>query len=284
MVFSARHRKGRRALFGVVTAVASLLASTSIISAGVRVERDVVYGYPDGQAAHLDLFRPTGRRGLRPAIVLLHSGGFCCGDKSELSSEGRRLAHLGYVAASVEYRLAPPAVFPATIRDVQSSVKWIRRHAHGLRVDTRRIGAFGDSAGGNLAALLATIGHGRQTVGSRVRVAVSYSGPMDLLRQSATSATPEYYLGCSPSQCPSRYAYASPMHHVDRTDAPLLLVNSRHELMPLDQATRMVRRMRQRHEPHRLIVLDGGRHALQYEGDVWSRTVSFLGRYLHPER
>jgi dipeptidyl aminopeptidase/acylaminoacyl peptidase len=110
---------------------------------------------------------------------------------------------------------------------------------------------------------------------------------MDLPALAATTSspdsdTPAYYLGCAPSQCRGRFAYASPIHHVDSTDPPMLLVNSDREEMPLSQATRMAGRLHWRHVPHRIILLRGSRHALQYERDVWSRTVAFLGRSLRP--
>jgi dipeptidyl aminopeptidase/acylaminoacyl peptidase len=70
------------------------------------------------------------------------------------------------------------------------------------------------------------------------------------------------------------------MHHVDRSDPPLLVVNSRHEQMTLTEATRMAVRMRRRHQRHELIVLPGNRHALEYEADVRARTLAFLERAL----
>ncbi|MGI8579433.1 MAG: alpha/beta hydrolase [Solirubrobacteraceae bacterium] len=270
----------------LAVSIAAIVLAGAIcaVAFAARVDRDVAYKRTSAGSLRLDVYRPAGFHGPRPAVLLFHGGGWNSGDKAELADEGRRLARLGYVALSVNYRLEPPAPFPATILDALSAVRWVRRHAHGLNVDPTRLGALGSSAGGNLAALLATMGQGSWRHGNRLRVAVSYSGVMDLSYRSRSSATPAYYLGCSPQQCPSRYAYASPMHHVDRSDPPLLVVNSRNEQMTLTEATRMTARMRRRHQRHELIVLPGSRHALEYEADVRSRTFAFLRRALRPEK
>jgi acetyl esterase/lipase len=252
------------------------------VALAAQTQRDVVYKRVPSGALRLDVYRPTGFHARRPAVLLFHGGGWNSGDKREMGVVGRVLARRGFVALSVNYRLEPPAPYPATINDALSAVRWVRRHAHGLNVDPSRVGALGSSAGGNLAALLATLGHGSWKHGTRLRVAVSYSGVMDLSYRSRSSSTPAYYLGCSPRRCPRRYAYASPMHHVDRSDPPLLLVNSRHEQMTVTEATRMTARMRRRHQRHELILLAGGRHALEYEYDVRAPTLRFLRRALRP--
>lgn len=269
-----------------ITTVLVVLAGSicAVALAGARVDRDVAYKQASAGTLRMDVYRPTGFHGRRPAVLLFHGGGWNSGDKTEMAGEGRRLADLGFVALSVNYRLQPPAPYPATINDALDAVRWVRRHAPGLNVDPTRVGALGSSAGGNLAALLATVGRGSWKHGTRLRVAVSYSGVMDLSYRSRSSATPAYYLGCTPRECPERYAYASPMHHVDRSDPPLLVVNSRSEQMTLTEATRMAARMRRRHQRHELIILPGNRHALEYEADVRSRTVALLKRTLRPDR
>lgn len=218
----------------ITTVLVVLAGSTCTVAlAGARVDHDVAYKQTSAGTLRMDVYRPTGFQGRRPAILLFHGGGWNSGDKTEMADEGRRLANLGFVALSVNYRLQPPAPYPATIDDALDAVRWVRRHARGLNVDPTRVGALGSSAGGNLAALLATLGRGSWKDGTRLRVAVSYSGVMDLSYRSRSSATPAYYLGCTPRECPGRYAYASPMHHVDRSDPPLLVVNSRSEQMTL---------------------------------------------------
>jgi len=94
---------------------------------------------------------------LRPAIVLVHGGGWRGGSKQELVYRKMLLeyAYLGYVTISIDYRLNQDAPFPACIEDVKCAVRWLKAHAKELRVDTDRIGSYGHSAGAHLAMMLA---------------------------------------------------------------------------------------------------------------------------------
>lgn len=198
----------------------------------------------------------------------------------------RRLAEQGWAAFSIDYRLAPPSPFPAAFDDVQTAIRWVRGHARSLQVDRTRVALFGASAGANLALLAATRGRGPLDRGTRVRAVVSWSGPTDLtsfVRETtnryATSVT-RAYLGCAPASCPTRYADASPTTFVDHTDPPALLVNSTHEIVPLQQARELVRRLAAANVPNRLIVLAGSRHAIGYLQAAWGPTLRFLARRL----
>ncbi|GAA3886700.1 hypothetical protein GCM10022381_31000 [Leifsonia kafniensis] len=126
----------------------------------------------------------------RPGVLSIHGGSWARGDKA--SSDWRGvclwLASAGFVAYSVNYRLAPDALFPAAIDDVSRAVEWIREPANATAhgVDPDRIGVFGGSAGGNLAALLGARGSGSWTTGSRVASVAVLSAPFDL-RETAVA-------------------------------------------------------------------------------------------------
>src|SRR5699024_2047191 len=92
------------------------------------------------------------------------------------------LASEGFVAASVNYRLVPDVRFPAALDDVALAVEWLRapEQAEQFGIDAARIGAFGGSAGGNLAALLGATGEGALDEGSRVAAVAELSGPLGL--------------------------------------------------------------------------------------------------------
>ena len=97
------------------------------------------------------------------------------------------------------------------------------------------------SAGGHLAAMLAVKGEGSLVHGSRVRAAVSWSGPLHLgvtVRLSGfLRPIVARFLGCRVEECGDRLLTASPTSHIDPSDAPILIVNSTREFVPLDQAT-----------------------------------------------
>jgi len=252
---------------------------------GMTLQTDIRYGTAGGEALLLDAYVPTTPGDRRPGVVLVHGGAWRGGDKDEFAVEARRLAALGWVAFSVNYRLDARPALPAEVDDVQTAVRWVREHASEYGVDPARIGALGASAGGHLVAMLATVGEGPLDDGARIRSAVSWSGPMDLTRLAGDPRVGGLTVGllaCRASACPDQWSLASPVGHVEATDAPLLLINSTDELVPLDQGQVMAARLQAAGVEHRLDVLPGSRHGHVFRDDVWGATVDFLRTSLEP--
>jgi len=262
---------------------ASTQTSTQTQAAAVR--NDVEYGTANGKRLLLDAYVPEAGEDRRPAVVMVHGGGWRVGDKASWAEEAQRFAARGWVAFSVNYRLDEPSVFPAEIDDVQAAVRWVRAHAKEYRVDPARIAALGESAGGHLTAMLATLGSGALDDGARIRVGAAWSPPVDLsaLAGSRGDRWAGPILGCTLATCPDQLAQASPVNHVDPTDAPLYLVNSTEELVPLSQAEAMAERLKASGIDHRLDVFPGSRHALDFRADAWAPTLAFLERHLSSE-
>ena len=106
----------------------------------------------------LRLYRPLGGSGgaLLPVLVYYHGGGWVIGDLDTHDTLCRELANLSRCAvAAVDYRLAPEHRFPAAVDDCMAATRWVRSHAAELRLDASRLAVGGDSAGGNLAAVVA---------------------------------------------------------------------------------------------------------------------------------
>lgn len=249
---------------------------------GVQVFRDIEYGRVATKPLLLDAYLPPGRGSQRPAVVLIHGGGWRGGDKATFADEATKMAAMGWVAFSVNYRLDETPTFKAGIEDVQAAVRWVRANVAEFGVNAARVGVLGESAGGHLAALLATAGEGRLFTSSRVLVAASWSGPMDLsalARQRGDGwATP--LMGCTLAACPEQFQQLSPVTQVDASDAPMYLINSTDELVPLSQAQAMADRLRAAGIDHQLDVLPGNRHSLDFRADAWPATVRFLQRHL----
>lgn len=92
----------------------------------------------------------------RPVVVDFHGGGFVLGSARQGDwSASIVAAELDAVVVSVDYRLAPTHRFPAGVEDCYDALLWTAEHAAGLGGDPTRIGVMGDSAGGNLAAVIA---------------------------------------------------------------------------------------------------------------------------------
>jgi acetyl esterase/lipase len=200
--------------------------------------------YRDGsRACVLDLAFPKGHTDRpRPAVVVIHGGGWIEGDKSSFDVQRTPgnivdFAAAGFVAASVNYRLSGEAPFPAGLYDCQAAVRWLRGHAREYHLDPNRIGAYGNSAGGHLALLLGLLG---PTSGleerdgpfpaesSGVEAVVSDSGPIDLVaehKNGTIRTVIERFLGGPPDQKRlAAYQAASPINHLAGKTPPLLLI------------------------------------------------------------
>ena len=124
---------------------------------GVKVVPDIFYREGDTDRWQLDLAMPEAESAKpRPAIVFVHGGGWRNGDKRRANFLGPALefASKGYVCVSTNYRLVQHAPFPACVEDVKCAVRWLRAHAKEYNIDPERIGAYGNSAGAHLVAML----------------------------------------------------------------------------------------------------------------------------------
>jgi acetyl esterase/lipase len=202
--------------------------------------------YRDGESKswRLDLARPKDKgHKPRPAIVVIHGGGWIEGDKSSFSTPKVRVpgniidfAKLGFIAATINYRLTGEAPYPAALDDCRCAVRWLRAHAKEYDIDAGQIGAWGNSAGGHLAFMLALADDGAKAApgepwaefSSRVQAAVSDSGPLDLEsqhKQGELRTVVERFLGGPPDEKRlDDYQRASPIHRISKQAPPLLLI------------------------------------------------------------
>jgi acetyl esterase len=109
-----------------------------------------------GGPLRLRFYTPRNLTGAAPALVFFHGGGWIYGDLESHDAVCRFLAEEAQVrVVAVDYRLGPEAPFPAAFDDSWAAWKWITEHAGGIGIDPTRIAVGGDSAGGNLAAIVA---------------------------------------------------------------------------------------------------------------------------------
>ncbi len=110
---------------------------------------------PEGELP-VRVYRRFGSEAEPPAIVYFHGGGWVVGDLDSHDGTCRLIAdETGCVVVAVDYRLAPEHPFPAPVEDSLAAYRWVRTHAAELSIDGGRVGVMGDSAGGNLAAVVA---------------------------------------------------------------------------------------------------------------------------------
>ncbi|MDG4668922.1 alpha/beta hydrolase [Mycobacterium sp. 236(2023)] len=112
----------------------------------------------DGPAGPLTLriYRPPSDQTVLPAVVFIHGGGWTVGDLDTYDGAARiHAVGAGAVVVSVDYRLAPEHPFPAAVDDVWAATQWVAQNAGDIGADPARLAVAGDSAGGNLAAVVA---------------------------------------------------------------------------------------------------------------------------------
>jgi acetyl esterase/lipase len=150
--------------------------------------RNVVAETPQG-AIPLRVYRPAGLPDATslPAYVYFHGGGWVIGDLETHDVLCRQLtAASGASVISVDYRLAPEHKFPAAADDAWAATRWIVAHAAELGLDAGRLAVGGDSAGGNLAAVVALMA--RDAGGPAIRQQVLIYPVVDVMRETRSYA------------------------------------------------------------------------------------------------
>ena len=136
-------------------------ALTQPTAPDVHEVSDLAADGPNG-AIPLRLYKPArrhlgGPEGM-PVLVYFHGGGWTIGDLDTHDVLCRQLANASHCAVvSVDYRMGPEHRFPAAVHDCMAATRWVRAHADSLGLDAGRLAIGGDSAGGNLAAVVAIL-------------------------------------------------------------------------------------------------------------------------------
>ena len=216
------------------------------------------------------IYRPKGD-GPHPAVVYFHGGGFVIGSVETHDGVCHQLAtRVPAVVVSVEYRLAPEDRFPAAVEDCFAAAKWVSAHAAELGADAGRLAVAGDSAGGNLSAVVSM--RARDAGGPPIAFQLLVYPATDLTRSSAshtengegyllTSALMEWftahYMGAGGDL---RHRDASPLFVEDLSELPPAVVITA-EFDPLrDEGESYASRLRQAGVEARASRYDGMIH------------------------
>jgi acetyl esterase/lipase len=201
-------------------------------SSKTELRQNIIYATHDGVELKGDLYLPQGE-GPFPVIVNIHGGYWRRGSRDTYQYWGPYLAARGYAGFTISYRLTKPGTktYPEAVQDVRAAVQFMRGSAKELRLDPERIALWGNSAGAQLAALVALAGDSPlfaasypqdrfATLQTSVKLLIGVYGIYDLLAQWRHSqiGNPgdnlvESFLGCSPMQDRRRYFEASPLSH-----------------------------------------------------------------------
>jgi acetyl esterase/lipase len=226
---------------------------------------DVPYVDGGGPQQQLDLYIPTEQKNM-PLVVFIHGGGMEHGDKAgdSLNPNNLQLLWDGYAMASVNYRLAPAAIWPAQIQDCKAAIRWLKAHAHDYGYDASRIAVMGESAGGQLVAILGTtsgnkifdIGENLDS-SSDVTCVVDLFGPSDLTVLDRNFS----FIGGAPKDHLDLARSASPINYVHGDEPPMLVVHgTADQLIPYLQAELLVGAMDKAGASYYFHTVVGGGH------------------------
>jgi acetyl esterase/lipase len=230
-------------------------ASAQTETQEVKVEENVVYATVNGTELHLDVYEPAERgAALRSAIVLIHGGGWIGADKGTMRGMGHFLARHGFVAFAIDYRLfhGKDNLWPAQLDDVQRAVRWVRANASKYGVSPEKMGAFGHSAGAQLAALLGmedtrdNSDAALAKYSSKVQAVVDVSGPTDFTKDhdAESMAFMTAFLGTDYEKHPEVWREASPAFRVSKDDAAFLIVHgTQDQSVPIEQSQELYEKL-----------------------------------------
>ncbi len=210
---------------------------------GIRVDRDVPFHQMGSLKISGDVYRPKSGEGdgKLPIVLMIHGGGWVAGDKWNLADHARELTQHGFIAVSINYRLAPKSQWPAQIDDCRAAVQWIAREAEAWNGDLDRLAVWGYSAGAQLAALLA---YDPRPESPPIRCCVLGGTPADLSYIPEDSRVLAGLFGGTRRQFPDRYEQASPITYVGKHCPPSFLFHGTEDiLVPYDVARRLYARL-----------------------------------------
>ena len=212
------------------------------ITEDVTPHLDVVYATYGERKVLADIFVPKSAslENRRPAVVVVHGGGWHNGDKTKFRALALELARRGYVTAAIEYRLADEAPFPAGMHDCSAAVRFLRANADQYFVKSGKIGAVGGSAGGHLTGLMASGGGNSELQGdggyadrsARIQASVVMAGPLEMTTGSVAQRSREGNPGSNSNswlrgtvdEKPDLYRLADACVQIDENTCPILFM------------------------------------------------------------
>jgi acetyl esterase/lipase len=261
---------------GVTAGDALAVMTTPPVPEGCVHDPDVVYGTGGGRPLSMHLYARADASERRPGVVFVHGGGFQEGFPEMLVRYANHLAARGYVTASIRYRLSGEAPWPACVEDAKCAVRWLRANAATLGLDPDRIGVAGNSAGGHIAAMVASTpgrfeGEGGNTdVASAVRAVVLWYPGTDLRPSVASPVVQELAAKLLRRELDDAVAApASPSTYAAAAPPTLTFTGNADPVIPVDLVREYHRLLDAAGVANELVVVDGAGHSFDYSLVRW---------------
>ena len=192
------------------------------------LKTDVVYHKVGDRELLVDIFTPKPDK-IYPAVLVVHGGAWRSGNRKQLYGYSVQLAKRGFTCFAIDYRLAPKHKFPSQIDDCRAAVRFIRKNAKAYKVDPKRVGAIGYSAGGHLVSLLGTTGQAPSSetgnIDTRLQAVVAGGAPTDFRSFPDNGEWARFLMGGNLDTAKEKFAAASSVNFVDKTDPPMFFFN-----------------------------------------------------------
>lgn len=255
-----------------------------------------------GRQLLADIYLPCGVAGPVPVIIWLHGGGFRIGDRKLAPDLSRFFARRGFAMISIDYRLSGEAIFPAAIQDVKAALRWVRTIADQYGLDPERVGLWGSSAGGYLAAMAAITapslfaegGPWQEIVPATILAVVDGYAPIDFLQIDAhrspakvrsgdpetttmpigeRSADPDsresLFLGAPIETIPAVVRRANPITYIAGDEPPFLILHGlRDSAIPVHQSELLFEALAVAGDEATLVLIDNLGHAFLSRSDL----------------
>jgi acetyl esterase/lipase len=243
---------------------------------GTIIERDIVYATNGDRKMLLDVYRPKSDKPL-PLVIWFHGGAWDWGTKDRSNPMVALIAR-GYAVSGVTYTKSREEIFPAVINDCRAAVSFLRFNAKRYNLDPNRFGAAGQSSGGHLTALLATVGDTdhftkhpiTKKASSALQAASPWSGPTDFLKLNDTRcvinyskkhSAPSRLIGQPIKKAPEKCKRANPITYISKADPPCFIVHGDKDfVVPLNQSELLHAALKKTGVPSTLYVVKGGNH------------------------
>ena len=261
----------------------------------VRLVPDVQFArFAGGKTLSMNLLLPAAERPA-PLIIWIVGGAWVSCNSARNLPQLVRFAEQGYAVAAIEYRLAHEARFPAQIEDVKSALRFLRANADKYGIDGSRVGVWGHSAGGQLAALLGVTGGSPEfetaddlQQSTRVQAVVDFSGPIDIeldFQSEFHMPVMALMLGGTIRMKPELARSTNPTHYLDGREVPPFLIvhGDADTTVPLRQSRILHDALTQADIPSEFCVLSGTGHStaeMLTRSDVLDKVGEFFDSHL----